>query len=139
MKYFLIGSICLLAFSCKKTKRDIIWECDSAQFSDSTVISNKIAGSWLWTKQICWGNGKIFFANKNVKVNFNANRTFTVVENGSIITLGNWNLEIVDGNAWGLNLSVSSEYLYGRILFCNNQVMFNDSYIDGCDNVFAKE
>ena len=138
--YFLILTICLIAFSCKRTKQDLICECDNAAFLDSTAISNKIPGAWLWTKKRCWdGNGKILFANKNVKVNFNTNRTFTVAENGSIITIGNWDLIFVDTYIWGLKLSAPSEYLYGRISFCNNQVMFNDSYIDGCDNVFSKE
>ena len=138
--YFLILIVCLITFSCKKAKKESIWECDSTQFLDSTAISNKIAGSWLWTKQLCGdGAGKIISANKNVKVNFYLNKTFTVMNNTSIITQGNWDLKIVDTNSWGLDLTSSSEYLYGRILFCNSQIMFNNRYIDGCDNVFVKE
>ena len=117
-----------------------MWECTNPGFSDSATISNKIIGSWVWTKQLCGdGAGKILFADKNVKVNFNSNTSFTVYENLAILTQGNWSLKIVDTYTWGLHLTSRSEYLYGSILFCNNQVMFNDSYIDGCDNVFVKE
>ena len=138
--YFLILTICLISSSCKKETKESIWECDSAQFLDSTAISNKITGSWLWTKQLCGdGAGKILSANKNVNVTFNLNRTFTLVENTTIIIQGSWNLKMVDNNLWGLDLNSSNEYLYGRILFCNNQIMFNSSYLDGCDNVFAKQ
>jgi len=139
-RMFLLLTICLILLSCKKNKNQTLWECSNAQFLDSATISNKIIGSWLWVKQLCGdGNGDVIAATKNIKVTFNANATFTVFENSSIITQGNWKLKIVDSNTWGLDPTSSSEYLYGRILFCNNQVMFNDSYIDGCDNVFAKE
>ena len=39
-------------------------------------------------------------------------------------------------NSWGLD--TQSEYLFGRILFCDNQVLDNDSYRDGCDNLFTR-
>ncbi len=141
MKHLLfLITICLIYLSCTKAKNDPLWECNSPQLLDSAVISNKIIGSWLWTKQLCGdGAGRILIANKNIKITLNANATFTVLENSSIITQGNWKLKIVDSNAWGLDLNTSSEYLYGRILFCNNQVMFNDSYRDGCDNLFVKQ
>lgn len=132
--------IFLIFLSCKKNNDRTLWECGNSQFLDSALISNKIIGSWVWTKQLCGdGNGNVMTATKNIKITFNSNTTFTVLENSSIITQGNWKLKIVDSNIWGLDLTSSSEYLYGRILFCNNQVMFNDSYKDGCDNVFVKE
>ena len=132
--------ICLLFLSCKKNNDRTLWECGNSQFLDSAVNSNKIIGSWLWTKQLCGdGAGSILIANKNIKITFNANATFAVLENSAIITQGNWKLQTVDGNIWGLDLTSSSEYLYGRILFCDKKLMFNDSYKDGCDNVFVKE
>lgn len=136
---FLLLTICLIFLSCKKNNDRTLWECGSSQFLDSAVISNKIIGSWVWTKQLCWDVDGIMTANKNIKITFNANTTFTVLENSAILTQGNWKLKIVDSNIWGLELTSLSEYLYGRIIFCNNQVMFNDSYKDGCDNVFVKE
>ena len=136
----LLITICLIILSCKKNNDRILWECNNSPFPDSVTISNKIIGSWLWTKQLCGdGAGSILIANKNIKITFNASATFTVYENSTILTQGNWNLKTVDINAWGLHLTSPSEYLYGRILFCNNKIMFNDSYIDGCDNVFVKE
>lgn len=137
---FLLLTICLIFLSCKKNNDRTLWECGNSQFLDSAVISNKIIGSWVWTKQLCGdGNGDIMTADKSIKMTFNANATFTVLQNSSILTQGNWKLKIVDSNVWELDLTSSSEYLHGRILFCNNQIMFNDSYKDGCDNVFVKE
>lgn len=37
-----------------------------------------------------------------------------------------------------LDLNKPSTYFYGRILLCENQVLFNNSYIDGSDNLFVR-
>ncbi len=137
---FLSLTICFILFSCKKDILDInsFWQCNSSQNLDSTAISNKIVGSWTWAKQSCFWTGKTKTADKKIKVTFNSNATFTILKNSSIITQGNWKLNTIDSNMWGLDLTPSSDYLYGRILFCNDQVLFNDSYRDGCDNLFEK-
>ena len=127
--------------SCKKEKLDInsFWQCNQSQNLDTTAISSKLFGSWNWSKQICGdGAGKVKNADKNIKVTFRTDRSFSLDENATSLTRGTWKLKQVDGKSWGLDLSSTSEYLYGRILFCNNQVLFNDSYIDGCDNLFTK-
>jgi hypothetical protein len=130
----------LLLLSCKKNELDIaeIWHCNNAQQLDSAAIIVKITGSWKWTKQSCFWTSKTTKADKDTKVTFNPNASFTVTENSSIITQGNWGIKRIDNNNWGLNLSSASTYLYGLILFCDNQLLFNDSIIDGCDNLFEK-
>lgn len=132
--------ICLGLISCKKDTLDInsFWQCHNSQNLDSSSISNKLAGSWTWAKQSCFWSGKTTNAKKNIKITFNLTGTFSVSENSNLITQGNWKLKIVDSNMWGLDLTSPNDYLYGRILFCDNQVLFNNSYIDGCDNLFLK-
>lgn len=131
----------LLFTSCKKDSIGIvsIWQCNSVQNLDSAAISKKITGSWKWMKYSCFDAGKNIVADKNIKVTFNTNLTFTVFENTSIVSQGNWVLKIIDSNIWGVELSLPSDYLYGRILFCGNQLLFNNSYKDGCDNLFLKQ
>lgn len=126
--------------SCMKEKLDInhFWQCSMSQNLDLEAISNKLVGSWTWTKQSCFWTNITKSADRNIKVSFNSNETFSVYENSNTLTQGTWKLKQVDGNFVGLDLSSASEYLYGRILFCNNQVLFNDSYRDGCDHLFIK-
>jgi len=86
-----------------------------------------------------WGStGKVVMADKKIKVTFNSNSTYTVLEDSSIVAQGNWNLKIVYANMWGLHLTSPNSYLYGFISFCNNQVLFSNSYLDGNDNLFKK-
>jgi hypothetical protein len=127
--------------ACKKDKLDIgsFWYCNKSQNLDTTNISSKLIGIWVWSKQICGdGAGRLKTADENTKVRFGTNHTFSVNENAILLTQGTWKLVQVDGNSWGLELSSASEYLYGRILFCDNQVLFNNSDGDGCDNLFIK-
>jgi hypothetical protein len=128
--------------SCKKEelKLDInsYWQCNKSQNLDTTAISNKLLGSWVWSKKFCFWEAKTILADKNIKVTFNFDRTFFVNEGSSTLTQGTWKLKKVDVSSWGLDLTSTSEYLYGHILFCDNQVLFNDSYIDGCDYLFNK-
>ncbi len=134
--------LCLTIFagiiSCKKDRLDInsFWQCNQSQNLDTTAISSKLIGSWGWAKQSCETGAKP--ANRNIKVTFKSDRTFAVNESSNNLTQGTWKLVQVDGSSWQLDLSTPSEFLYGRILFCNNQVLFNNSYRDGCDNLFNR-
>ena len=135
-----LSALIIGLLSCKKDKLDInsYWQCNQSQNLDSARISAKIAGIWVWSKQSCSGSGKTKQADRNISVVFNADHTFIVNENAAVLTQGTWNIVQVDGSSCGLNLSSSSEFLFGRILFCENQVLFNDSYRDGCDNLFIR-
>ena len=126
--------------ACKKDKLDIIsfWECNQSQHLDSLAIPGKLIGSWKWSKQSCFWAGKTISANKNIQVTFKNDQTFSVSEDAITLTQGTWKIGKADVSSWGLDLSSPSEYLFGRILFCGNQVLFNDSYRDGCDNLFDK-
>jgi hypothetical protein len=126
---------------CKKDKLGIesFWQCNQLQTLDTIAISSKLIGSWNWSKQICGtGAGELKTADKNIKVTFKTDHSFSVYESATLLTQGTWKLVQVDGSYWGVDLSSVSTYLYGRIFFCDNQVWFNNSYKDGCDNFFNK-
>ncbi len=128
--------------SCKKEKLELdinsFWQCNKLLNLDTSAVSGKLVGSWSWAKQSCFWTGKTKTADRNIKLTFKSDYTFSVIENSNTLTQGTWKLMQVDGNSWGLDLTAPSDFLYGRILFCDNQVLFNDSYIDGCDNLFNK-
>jgi hypothetical protein len=145
MRPALFSLICLPFLAgltaCKKEKLDInsFSQCNQSQNLDSTAISAKLIGTWAWSKQSCFDVDGTKKADRNVKVIFSPDGTFQVNENTTALTQGSWMVVQVDRfGSWGLNLSSESEYLYGRLLFCDNQLLFNNSYVDGCDNLFNK-
>jgi hypothetical protein len=130
----------ILFFACKRNEINIqkIRKCNQAQNLDSSAIHDKLIGTWKWDKQACFSSNKTKKADKNIQVTFNTNATFYVKENEQVITEGNWEIVVEDRTKWGLKLSQATPYFYGAILFCKQQVLFNDSYRDGCDNLFIK-
>ena len=134
--------ISLLTFSCSKDKlvqidTKQLWNCYKSQNYDSTKLASKLIGTWKWSKYYAEipGTNK---ANKDVFLNLTKEGAFTVTENSVVITQGNWNLRVVDFENFELDLNKPSTYFYGRILLCENQVLFNNSYIDGSDNLFVR-
>ena len=112
-------------------------QCSSEDLLDSAAIAHNILGDWTLVKQRL-GRGKVVLADKKIKAIFNADSTYRVLENSSILTEGNWRLKKVLDNRWGLDCSTQNNYLNGFISFCNNQVSFNFGYLDGSDNLFVK-
>jgi hypothetical protein len=129
--------------SCKKetfSSIDInsMWECNKSKNLDSTALASKLTGSWSWSKQSCAWTGENRSVNRNLKVTFRNNYTLSVTDGANMLTEGTWRIVKLDVNSLGLTTSAQSTYLSGRILYCDTQVLFNDSYIDGCDNLFVK-
>lgn len=128
--------------SCLKDEVDRIdmnqfWNCYSSQNYDSIKLASKLIGAWKWTEY----NAALPVtkkADKDIILNLTESGTFTVTESSVIITQGNWKLKIADSNCYELDLDESSSYLHGRILLCDNQILFNASYIDGADNLFVR-
>jgi len=131
-------AIGLLILSCRKNDSDhyISLQCTDSQTFDSAATANKLTGSWKLVQQRWGGTGEIVTANKDVQVTFNSDSTFTVWENSSVTTQGSWKLMKFSDNTWQLDLSSQSNYLYGFISFCNDNVLFTNSWVDGNDNLF---
>jgi len=129
----------IILLSCKKDRIDVnkFWNCNNSQTLDSAGIAAKLSGLWLWSKKYS-DIGGTKKADKVIKVTFNSNGTFSILENSNTITQGIWKLEIQYGTEYILSLNQPSEYLHGTILFCDNQVLFTSSRSDGDDNLFTK-
>jgi len=133
-------AVCYLFFACNKGTSDnqLLRQCDNSQYIDSTGTATKLIGSWRLVQQRLGSNGEVVMADKIVIATFNSDSTFTVMENSVITAQGNWKLYTFSDNTWALNLTSPSNYLYGAISFCNNKVLFTDSWVDGNDNLFEK-
>lgn len=151
----LLATILSFAISCRKENENIstsqinvpkFLDCYNSNLHDSTTVTNKLIGTWVWQEQSCFNNSSAASSSKVVKATFDSSGLFTVIENSNVITLGHWNINRIDNSGWGVdsNLFVlvidkPSVYLNGLILLCGNQVLFSDSYVDGCNILFKKD
>lgn len=152
MKKF-FSTICLLIitlfiYSCKKGESTKVppfdWQaiekCNDALNLDTSEIANRLIGQWemkLWRCGFCATPGS-YLPDKTVIATFTSARQFSVTENSITVAQGNWDLKMHGSNRWELQSDSTLAYLNGFILFCNNQVLFEYSYIDGPDNLFEK-
>ncbi|HYG52255.1 MAG TPA: hypothetical protein VD905_15195 [Flavobacteriales bacterium] len=149
-----VSFICCIAgvimYSCKKDKAvpetsrgvdiNAFYECNTAQQLDTAEMANKLLGKWKLILSACGecNDPGWYEPVKTVFVTFTSPNEFSVEENSTVISSGHWNLCMIDTNKWVLCSSSSLNYIAGYILFCDNRVLFYNSYIDGIDNLFEK-
>lgn len=146
--------ISLLVFSCSEDSPERIdimqlYDCYKSQNYDSAKLAGKLTGTWKWSKYYAEIPGTKE-ADKNVLLNLTQEGEFTLTENSAVVTEGNWQLRVADIDysepdsdkpdiyLFKLVLNNPSIYLYGRIILCEDKVLFNNSYIDGGDNLFIR-
>lgn len=126
-------------FACgKKIDINSYYDCNKKQNLDSGATAAKLLGSWKWSKRDCLDNQQSSPANQFVTVEFRADSTFRVRVDTSTVTAGVWKLALAETGIYRLELSKPSVFLAGRILLCNEEVLFNASYIDACDHLFKR-
>ncbi len=145
----------MLLFSCSKKETNpknaesealgvqvkVLWDCNQAHASDSGITASKLMGSWGLKTSIAGWTGEITHPDKETEVTFRPDRTLTFRIAGNIVFESSWKLKREDTHLWGLQLDSSasySGYLSGRILVCDKELMFNQSYLDGSDHLFEK-
>ena len=137
----------LILLSCSKEEAPVvqspIGNCSEQVPLDSVQTSNALIGEWEWIFIDCFwwypeqANGEKY---QGLSVIFRADSTLEVVEKRQVTQTAHW--EIVDGYNGFLALEVDPpvEQLHGLIRrYCNDVVLFNDSYVDGCDNFFRRK
>jgi hypothetical protein len=135
-------AICLALFSCEKPETidpGALLECHQSQQLDSAAISTKLVGTWSFSSGFCYKK-KLTNPLTIGKANFSDNGRFTVADFNGSVRQGTWNLKSLGSNMWGLEMTPQSEYLYGRIVFCKNQVLFDNTDVngEGCYHLFSK-
>lgn len=145
--------IIVAATSCRKEKADQvpaqhtggfniqeIKDCHSKNNQYPSQIISKLEGTWAWLSYTCyWSADSTFTANKHVVATFSDAGVYRVYENSKIESEGTWKLSQVDNNIWSIITEKPSEYLNGYIWLCNNEVIFQNSFLDGCDYYFVRE
>lgn len=118
------------------------WACHHEKAWNATKTKRALIGEWEWEYGgNCDSDSGVFnySSSKGLTIVFKSDNTLSVKQNGQIIQSSHW--EVVDGDAdlFALNVEPAVDALYGRILFCDGSVLFDNSYVDGCDNIFKRK
>lgn len=118
------------------------WNEHHAQSWDSTSTSNNLIGTWVWVYTNCCpeGNSQVGKRTENENIKLKIDREFVELSrNDTLLLKTKWFIYLKDGDLYGLQTDLSIMQVHGRILFSNNAVLFNNSYIDGANNYFLRE
>jgi len=141
---FLTLGITIILFACNKNSpisQTDIWDCHQKTSWDSLKINNTLIGKWEWKFIGCFWNPEDDNDDefKGLTIEFKSDNTLNVVENGQTIQTSNWKVVNGASDLFAIDVAPRVAQLYGRILFCDDRVEFNNSYIDGCDNYFERK
>jgi hypothetical protein len=141
----LILTFSILLFSCVKENPPInqreIWDFHHKMTWDTLSTKKTLIGEWEWEYIGCFWNPDCANYNdfKGMTIEFKSDNTLHVRENGRITQTMNWKVVKGDADLFRLDADPGVFQLNGRILFCDERVEFNHSYIDGCDNYFKRK
>ncbi len=138
--------------SCKKQKAALVRqeppvtlsgmiECHNMTTWDSSAIHTKLIGKWDWEYIGCYANpeGGNYKDFQGLLVEFKNDNTLEVIENGQTTQTATWELKDLNDGYFALKATPIVLQLPGRILFCDERVLFSDSFTDGCDNYFKRK
>lgn len=105
---------------------------------DSINTKTTLIGEWEWEHISCleYVSDDQY---EGLTIEFKQDNTLDVKVNGQITQTSNWKVVIGDSDLFAIDVEPRVTQLYGRILFCEDWVQFNYSYIDVCNNYFKRK
>ncbi len=117
-----------------------IWDCHRATIWTKQEINDALIGKWQWKYMKCafFPQNALCDSIPDITVEFNANHTMIAKLDGEIVQTSTWEVDQYDEYLSEIKTEPFSDILLGWVLFCDDFVAFNYSYIDGCDNFFKR-
>ena len=117
-----------------------LWDCHTQAVWHTETVFDELVGKWKWFYTQSYGleeNGSNTEI-ENMVIEFQKDSVLNIYIDGNMESTSIWSVILTDPPLFGLALDSAINQLYGRILFCNDIVEFNNSYIDGDDNYFRR-
>ncbi|TDE13710.1 hypothetical protein [Dyadobacter psychrotolerans] len=137
----------MMLISCKEKQNPAedylaIWKCQQENNYDEAATRKSIIGTWGWKysagSHVSSTPSKNTESSKNLRIKFNEDGSGTIMAKDTNGTF-TWTIELKDNNLYGFQTMPFISQVSGRLLFCDNLMMCNGSYVDGPDNIFKKE
>lgn len=117
-----------------------LWACHRKVTRDSVATASALLGEWDWEYISCFwktekANGEDY---KCLSLEFKADHTLIVKESGKIVQTSRWKIFLGAAELFVIKTEPLVPQVVGQILFCDDVLAFNDSYVDGCDNYFRR-
>ncbi|MFA9388316.1 MAG: hypothetical protein ACERKD_00825 [Prolixibacteraceae bacterium] len=107
---------------------------------DSQLIKNKLIGTWNWvyTQSYSSPDNGINTEPSNINIRFDNDSILTFIENEKTKFTTRWNVVSKENSYFEIDTDSTINHIFGRIIICDDHLLFNGSYIDLSDNYFNK-
>lgn len=119
--------------------QSVMFDCHHEKSWDSLATQNELIGEWEYISCCCTSDDANDSDFRGLTIDFKPDQSLIVREAGKITQTSTWKVVDGDHTFYALEVDPYVIQLFGRILFCEDLLEFNDSYIDGCDNYFRKK
>jgi hypothetical protein len=116
------------------------WNCRYVNTLGAIGLSQKLVGVWHWKYRTCWDSGsdRDDTSDIGLTVKFTYDQQVSVVKAGEVIVSSPYTFKADGPDDFVIETNLVPQLL-GRIYFCDESVVFTDTYKDGCANYFLKE
>lgn len=145
MKYLIFLSVTFSLVACKKDAFNLDFtpdgfvDCYDNEGYSKEKLASAMAGNWEWQYISCYwtpedANSE---ACESCELRLGEDGNFNFVEDGAVSLSGTWTLlESFSAGYYTIQTSPSLEWALGQVYLCDDQLLFFNSYIDGCDNYY---
>ena len=111
-------------------------DCHQEQEWDQSKVFDKLIGRWDWHFVSCYASPNLANedASRGLSIEFKLDSTVHIYLDNVFDNFDHWAFE---GSRNAISSPILDE-LYGTIFFCEEWVVFENSYVDVCDNYFRR-
>lgn len=114
-----------------------IYNCHNQSTPTIENVSTRLVGLW-WLHQYDNNiSGKTIIPDYDVFIEFKADSTYSVNEDGKEIAVGTWQVK-QNPNSYSVDMSTQTAYTYGYIYICAEDMIFDNGNVDGSTNYLSK-
>jgi hypothetical protein len=153
-KIFIVPVFFCILFSCQKelgTQNKVplkppvslseMIRCHQSLSPDSAQVYAAMLGTWSWEFITCFWSPENASNSQfeTLSIELQPGNIMLVKQAGVVQQTGGWRMVNLNDGYYEIQTDPAVVQLRGRILICNQRMVFNESYVDGCDNYFTKE
>lgn len=126
--------------SCPPYSTGSMFECHGREVWDIENVSATLTGTWEWVTMTCLSHPIDAFCNSLSKpvLTLRADHTLVYVRDKQTTITSTWDVISSNGTSFSLHTDPTVSGLSGPMYFCDEILMFNLSFADGCDQYYRK-
>jgi len=114
-----------------------LFDCYQQQSWDSTRIVKSLLGQWRWDSIKCpvivtKSKGEVDY-----RLNFVSDSKLEIYQSDILTKTVNWFINGHDG-IYNIHTEPSVDKVFGAVFICGDQMVFYNSWLDGCDYYYTK-